>query len=135
MDTPIWRSTHDKRRPSPHGTGFSPMILFGSTMSNLSPGLTRGVNSKNNQHVQKFCKQVVTSCNMKQLDKQLTELALKNHLSQNDLDELELIDRQLTKILLCADNQCRPLSTAPWSPMVQKAYLSHRYWALQLTAK
>jgi len=44
------------------------MILFGNTMSELSPGLLRGVNSKNDQHVQKFCKQVVASCNMKQLD-------------------------------------------------------------------
>jgi len=117
------------------GLDFSPMILFGSTTSDLSYDLTRGVNSKNDQHVQKFCKQVVTSCNAKQLDKRLTELALKNHLLQNNLAELELIDRQLTKILLWTNNQCCPLSTAPWSPMVQMAYLMHHYWALQLTAK
>jgi len=117
------------------GLDFSPMILFGSAMSDLSPGMIQGVNSQNDQHVQNFCKQVVTSCNTKQLDKCLTELALKQHLSQTDIDKLELIDRQMTKILLCADNQCHPLSTAPWYPAVQKAYLMHQYWALQLTAK
>jgi len=117
------------------GLDFSPTILFGSTTSELSLGPTRGVNSKNDQHVQKFCKQVVSSCNAKQLEERLRDLALKTHLSQNDFDELELLDRQLTKILLWADNQCRPLSTAPWSPKVQTAYLTHRYWALQLMAK
>jgi len=117
------------------GLDLSPTILFGSAMTDLSPGMKHGVNSQNNQHVQKFCKQVVTSCNAKQLDERLTEIALKQNLSQNDIEELELIDQQLTKILLRADNQCHPLSTAPWSPAVQKAYLTHRYWALQLTAK
>jgi len=117
------------------GLDFPPIILFESVTSDLSPGLTCGVNSQNNQHVQKFCKQVVTSCNVKHLDECLMELALKNRLSQNNLEELELIDRQLTKILICADNQCKLLSMAPWSPTVQKAYLAHQYWALQLTAK
>jgi len=82
-----------------------------------------------------FFKQVVTSCNAKQLDEHLTVLATKNFLLQHDIDKLELIDCQLMKILLQADNQCHPLSMAPWLPEVQTAYLAHWYWSLQLTAK
>jgi len=104
-------------------------------MNDVPPGMTCGVNSRNEQHVQKFCKQVVNGCNVKQLDERIADLTKKTSLSQIDIDELELIDRQLTKILLHADNQCRPLSMAPWSPAVQKAYLAHRFWSLQFTAK
>jgi len=50
------------------GLDFSPTILFGNTTNDLSPGMTCGINSRNDQHVQKFCKQVVTGCNVKQLD-------------------------------------------------------------------
>jgi len=117
------------------GLDFSPLILFGSTTTALSPGMPRGVNSRNDQHVQQFCKQVVPQCNAKCLDERLTALANQPSLSPTDIEELELIDRQLTKILLRADHLCRPLCTAPWSPTVQTAYLAHRYWALQLTAK
>ncbi len=41
----------------------------------------------------------------------------------------------LTKILTRSDKQCRPLSTIPWSPTLQKAYLIHRYWSLTFTTK
>jgi len=78
---------------------------------------------------------VVSHCNDKRLNKRLTDIASKSTLSQANIDELELINRQLTKILLQADNQCRPLSMAPWSPEVQTAYLAHRYWSIKLTAK
>ncbi len=41
----------------------------------------------------------------------------------------------LTKILTKSDQQCCPLSTTPWSPAIQQAYLIHWYWSLQFTAK
>jgi len=111
------------------------LILFGTTTTQLSQGLIQGVNSKNDQLVQKFCKDIVHGCNAKQLDERVSALATKPSLSQQDIDELELIDCQLMKIMLHVDSQCQPLTMAPWSPEVQMAYLAHRYWALQLTAK
>jgi len=117
------------------GLDFSPTILFGSTTSTPAIGLIRGVNSRNDQHVQKFCKQVVMSCNQYRLEERIVDLSGKTSLSDDDIQELELVDRMLTKIFLKADKQCQPLSTAPWSPTVQTAYLVHRYWSLKRTAK
>jgi len=48
---------------------------------------------------------------------------------------MEAIDASLTKILTRADQQCRPLSSIPWSPAIKKAYLIHRYGSLTFTAK
>jgi len=71
------------------GLDFSPTILFGNTTNDVSPGMIRGVNSRNEQHVQKFCKQVVNGCNVKQLDERIADLTKKTSLSQIDIDELE----------------------------------------------
>jgi len=117
------------------GADFSPTILFGSTTETPSPGLLCGINSKNDQHMQKYCKQVVECCNHYHLDERMAALMSKLTLLDEDLTELEAIDQWLTKILLQADQQYRPLSMAPWSLEVQKAYLTHRYWSLLLTAK
>jgi len=117
------------------GMDLSPTILFGSTTNTPSPGLLCGINSKNDQHMQKYCKQVVKQCNHYCLDKCMAALMNKFALSDKDINELEAIDQQLTKILLQADKQCCPFSTAPWSPEIQKAYLTHRYWSLLLTMK
>jgi len=49
--------------------------------------------------------------------------------------ELEWIDTTLTRILVKADQRCRPLSTVPWSLALQQAYLLHRYWIITRTTK
>jgi len=41
----------------------------------------------------------------------------------------------LTKILVKADQHMRPLSSIPWSPTVQQAYLLYRFWTLTCMAK
>jgi len=100
------------------GLDFDPSILFGSNTSTPLPGLIHGVNSQNDQHVQKFCKQVVSQCNAYRLEERMTELFGKTTLAESDIQEIELIDRMLAKIFLKANKQCRPLSMAPWSPEV-----------------
>jgi len=118
------------------GLDFLPTILFGSTTATPSPGLLCSINSQNDQQVlQHYCKQMVRQCNQHQLDEQMAILIAKTHLMNDDICELELIDKMLTKILLQADQQCCPLSTAPWSPEVQMAYMAHQYWSLKLAAK
>jgi len=37
--------------------------------------------------------------------------------------------------LVKTDQRCHPLSTVPWSPALQQAYLLHRYWIVTRTAK
>jgi len=117
------------------GVDFCPNRLFGSTTENPSSLLLRGVNSKNDMQVQHFCKRVVRQCNNQRLDLRIKDLLAKPFLASDDIRELEAVDQTLTKILLQADRYCRPLSQAPWSPEVRMAYMAHRYWALQLTAK
>jgi len=117
------------------GLDFHPDILFGNRPRTPSAGILRGVNSRHEQHVTQFCTCVVCHCNHHRLAERTATLLEKTFLAPSDLEEMEAIDNTLTKILTRSDQQCRPLSNTPWSPAIQQAYLIHRYWALQFTAK
>jgi len=95
----------------------------------------RGTNSRHPQKVNKFCKQVVDMCNRAQLAERVAALQQLTTLTPANLAELEAIDIQLTQILLKADRACTPPGTSPWSPELNQAYLRHRLWLLELTAK
>jgi len=117
------------------GLDFSPDILFGGQTEHPAPGLIRGINSRNELHVPKYCKTVIQRCQQHRLDERIASLLTKPALSPDEIQELELIDATLTKILVQTDQQCRPLLQTPWSPAVRTAYMIHRYWSLKLTAK
>jgi len=117
------------------GLDFNADALFGSRPSLPSQGPLRGVNSRHEQHVHQFCKRVVKQCNRFRLAERTSTLFEQAILAPPDLSELDAIDDTLTKILIRSDKQCRPLSSTPWSPTLQKAYLIHRYWSLTFTAK
>jgi len=102
------------------GADFFPTILFGSTTETPTLGLLHSINSKNDQHMQKYCKQVVECCNQYCLDECMAALMSKPTLSDDNINKLEAIDQRLTKILLQVDQQCCPLSTAPWSPVYKQ---------------
>jgi len=90
------------------GLDFSPMILFGTTTTQLSLGIIDGVNN------QLQCK--TTGWTFNGFGYQKLPIAAWHW-------QLELIDCQLMKILLQADNQCHPLSMAPCLPEVQTTLL------------
>jgi len=117
------------------GLDFHADILFGSQPNQPSPGLLRGINSRHEEHVHTFSKRVVKQCNRHQLAERTAALLDKHTLSETDLEELEHIDKTITKVLIQADQQWRPLSSTPWSPTLRTAYLIHRYWSLTFTAK
>jgi len=117
------------------GLDFDVETLFGSHPSTPSPGILCDVNSRHEQHVHQFCKRVVTQCNCLQLAERTSTLLDQAILTPTDLSEIDAIDDMLTKILTRSDKQCRPLSSTPWSPALQKAYLIHCYWSLTFTAK
>jgi len=117
------------------GVDFHPGILFGSTPHNPASGLLRGLNSRHEQHVIQYCQDVIKKCNDQRLDERLKELFKIPHLDEAAIAELENIDQTLTKILVKADQLLRPLSSIPWSPTVQQAYLLHRFWTLTRMAK
>jgi len=116
------------------GIDLDTNLLFGNSPTNPIPTTPRGINSKHDLHVAKFCKEAILECNKHKLAERLEALKAKNQLSAADLLELEIIDAKITRILVLADHWCRPLSNTPWSPAIQTAYLRHRYWSLKLTA-
>jgi len=108
------------------GMDFHPGILFGSTPLSPATGMIRGVNSRHEQHALQFCQHAVKKCNKHQLAECVAALLTKTSLAAQDVIELEDIDKTLTKILVQEDKKLRPLSSVPWSPAVQQAYLLHR---------
>jgi len=116
------------------GIDFDTDLLFGNSPTNPMPTTPWGMNSKHKLHVTKFCKESIIECNKQHISEHLEALKTKQHLSAKDLNELELIDSKLTQILVSADHWCCPLSSTPWSPAIQTAYLRHQYWLLRLMA-
>jgi len=114
---------------------LDPDVLFGIAESHMYQQPGRGTNSRHPQKVNKFCKQVVDMCNRAQLAERVAALQQLTTLTPANLAELEAIDIQLTQILLKADRACTPPGTSPWSPELNQAYLRHRLWSLELTAK
>jgi len=73
------------------GLDFSPTLLLGSTTVTPSTGLVCGINSCNDQQVQKYCKQVVKRCNQHKLDAHMALILGKITLLAEDIQELKSI--------------------------------------------
>jgi len=114
------------------GADFDPDILFGTKLATPAPSLLRGINSNNELHATKFCKEAIEQCNTQHLGERIDDLMHLPILHDADIQELEAIDTALTKILTRADQRCRPISDVPWSPTVQTAFIKHRFWTLRL---
>jgi len=69
------------------------------------------------------------------LYKRIHSLATKDTLSTEERKELDNIDKDLTHILVQADQNCVKAGDAPWSPQLHEAYLIHHYWNLKLSQK
>jgi len=116
------------------GIDFDPEVLFGNAVATPASVTLRGANSRHEQKVTKFCKRVVTKCNQYQIAEQIAALQTLDNLEPHHQEELEDIDRQITRILLQADRMCSPRNPAPWSPALNQAYLRHRLWTIALSA-
>jgi len=117
------------------GLDFDPNILFGGTTIPIARLSQRGVNSRHPQTVTKFCKRVISRCTQLNLADRLAALQSITHFLPQHYAELELIDKQLTQVLISADKTCTPANPVPWSPALNQAYLRHRLWTLELSAK
>jgi len=117
------------------GIDFDPDVLFGNAIALSTLMTTHGVNSRHEQKVTKFCKQVVSKCNQHQLAERIAYLKSLPMLDPHHLEELEKIDTELTTILTAADKQCKPPHPDPWSPELDQAYLRHQLWTIELSAQ
>jgi len=107
------------------GLDFDTDLLFSNSPTNPMPTPQRGVNSKHELHVAKFCKETIANCNKHQIAACINALKENPQLSEDNLHKLEAINSKLMHILVSADHCCCPLSNTPWSPTVQRAYLCH----------
>jgi len=117
------------------GADFDTSILFG----NKSPPptrytQTRGVQSNALPLVKRYCEIVTEKWSQMQIPERLAPLTTKERFTEMDHQTLEAIDKDLTQILVKADQQCSKFKTTPWSPKLHMAYIEHRYWALQASS-
>ena len=117
------------------GADFDTSILFG----NKSPPptrytQTRGVQSNALPLVKRYCEIVTEKWSQMQIPERLVPLTTKEKFTEMDHQTLEAIDKDLTQILVKADQQCSKFKTTPWSPKLHMAYIEHRYWALQASS-
>jgi len=73
-------------------------------------------------------------CQRQQIAERIDHLLTILNFQPEHFQELEQIDTQLTKLLLKADHDCCPKNNAPWSPVLNQAYLWHCYWSIAFTA-
>jgi len=112
---------------------FDRKLLFGNNPLLHSFHTTRGTNSRSLPIVQKFCRLVTQAYDLSNIPEQITSLEQQERLTPIDRQLLETIDRELTTILIQADQKCRKYAQ-PWSPELHLAYLIHRYWALKVSS-
>jgi len=117
------------------GLDFDSELLFTQRIVKPYHAPQRGVYSNNAKLVEKFCKQVITTSQEAGIYERIHSLASKISLTPNDRKELDNIDKDLTRILVKADQACVKAGNAPWSPQLHEAYLVHHYWNLKLSQK
>jgi len=117
------------------GVDLDHEILFGTPTAEIIQHGQRGVNSRQEQTVHKFCKRVISQCNKLRLAERIDNLLNLDEFTKENHRELEHVDTQLTKILTTSDKDCRPINDAPWSPALNQAYLRHRFWSITFSAK
>jgi len=114
------------------GIDFDTKILFGNhEPPTLRYAQQRGVNSNAIPTVHRFCEIVTKGWHDTNIQGRLATLEHKVNFTLEDHTTLELIDQDLTEILVKADKQCQKFKGTPWSPKLHYTYLEHRYWNLQ----
>ncbi len=115
------------------GLEFDHDILFGCKVPMTTPTPQRGIYSTAYQTVRKFNDMVAQACQQHNLYNGARRLAAKYIFTEKDHDDLEQLDQQLTTILVRTDKKLAKYRTAPWSPELHKAFLTHRFWTVSLT--
>jgi len=75
------------------------------------------------------------ACDDTNINNRIQEIEILDHLTDSDQACLDMIDADLTRILVDADAKCQPYQIYPWSPDLHTAYLDHRFWSISLSVK
>jgi len=115
------------------GLDFNSDRLFHQQITTIYKTPLRGVYSNNTTLVEKFCAKVIKASQEDGIYERIHSLASQQSLTTDDHKELDNIDRDLTRLLVKADQTCVKAGSAPWSPQLHEAYLIHHYWTLKLS--
>jgi len=58
-------------------------------------------------------------------------IATLSVLTPDDHQQMEILNQEMTEILVKADQQCLKPGNAPWSLQLHEAYTIHHYWNLK----
>jgi len=94
-------------------------ILFGTSTEKIVTPSQRGVKSKQEQMVQKFCKRVILKCNQNRIAECIDHLLTLSEFTKENHRELEQVDSQLTKILTTSNNAALPTTRHGHLPSIK----------------
>jgi len=80
----------------------------------VKPSPKYSINSNNTKVVQKFCNIVITKCREAGLHEQIHSLTNQTQLTSEQHELLDAIDKDLTNILVHANQQCTKPGHHPW---------------------
>jgi len=80
---------------------------------------------------QKFCKNVISACQQANIHECVQHIAALSELTPDDHQQLEILNQEMTEILVKADQKCLKPGNAPWLPQLHEAYAIHQYWNLK----
>ena len=84
--------------------------------------LQRKLNSKQGNQVKKYWVKVMKNFKKKQIIQGINKLLTVLTWKHQDMQGLQQLDHDITKIMLKAEQQSIPKHTVTWSPKIQQAY-------------
>jgi len=112
---------------------FDSQILFSNALPPSCFAPRQGVYSNAQLTVTKFCKLVGKGCDEARISNCIAEVEAKLFLNPEDHVTLDDIDRDITHILVDANDKCHWFKDFPWSPKLHLTFLEHWYWIIHLS--
>jgi len=128
---------YDEFCDSDHRHGFVDLDLkwlLGGNPPTMSIAANRVLKTSSPRHMKKYCEvleKIIDNNNLvEKHDNLFDEIKSAGIITAEQSDELNKLDKQLTKAKLEAERQCSKLSRTPWSPAIVSARRTVRFWTL-----
>jgi hypothetical protein len=109
--------------------------LFGATVTTLIPQSPKRITSLSNPLILRFISNLEQEKAFQNIYITLQQLYINTFWTDIQHDLLELIDEQLTTILLQAEQKSATITLYPWSPSLHNASLLYTYWLIHLKGR
>jgi hypothetical protein len=109
--------------------------LFGASLHTPLTPIPKRLSSLSKPMILKFIYKLEESNNLPSLLEKIQELNTVDKWEYNHHEQLELIDKTFTQILLSAEENSALPTSHPWSPEIDTASLIYSYWLIVLNGK